>query len=122
MSKMEERRKAVFMLLEFSGDLTAINGELQKFGWDCEKPLAVLEPIHVCRILDRFLAGDLSAVQVEDWANSVECRDDIEMEASHEGALENAIFLLANPEINFPISPDLAMRIVKGLDGKNGVA
>ena len=67
---------------------------------------------------ERAIAAELSAEQVKDWANAIEGRDDIEFDPQDEKAVADAIFLLANPEINFPITESLALKMKDELEQK----
>jgi hypothetical protein len=65
---------------------------------------------HINAILARFIAGDLTAEEVTGWAECFEAREDVGFE--HCGAnLQEIVFRLANPEINEPITRELAMTV-----------
>lgn len=87
-------------LVAFDEPLAQLTSQLDRYGWDCEEPLMVLEPRHVIAILRRYLGGELRSADVESWANALELRDDIDDQTG------DAIFLLANPDINWPISTE----------------
>ncbi len=55
-----------------------------------------------------FLKGKLNAAQIEEWANALECRGDVGFLPEKQSAIREAIFQLANPLLNKPITPDLA--------------
>lgn len=54
----------------------------------------------IAAVLQRFKAGELTASQVEAWAEMIEGREDIDLDAT----AREAIFQLANPIINGPIA------------------
>ncbi|HEY0199809.1 MAG TPA: hypothetical protein VGC19_14945 [Rhodanobacter sp.] len=71
------RAALVTELVRHERAVTDILRELAPYGWDCDSPLVQLLPEHIVDVLDRFLSGELSADQVDAWANAIECREDI---------------------------------------------
>lgn len=59
---------------------------------------------HLLAALQKYLGSMVDAAQLEDWANAIECREDIDFEAGHEDMLQQAIFQLANPLLTVPIT------------------
>ena len=106
-----DRKTAVSDLLTLSRDLDSITRDLKGFEWVSDEKLGVLTRKHVADILDRYLSAKLSEKQVTDWANALGGRDDIEFDRSNKRAVEDAIFLLANPEIKSAITHSLAKKI-----------
>ena len=95
------REQAIQSLVLLDQPLPLLQGVLSQFPWDWdEPPLAKLDGRRVASILRRYTAGELSAEQVEAWANLIEVRDDIEFDAS----ANDAIRYLANPLINGPLA------------------
>jgi hypothetical protein len=92
---------------------------LRAYGWDAPEELVVLTAADVVRLLERFLRGELSARQVEHWAELLEMRGDVAYEERWSSELRRLLFLLANPEVNETITPSLAIRfrrVFLGLD------
>jgi hypothetical protein len=92
-----ERRTVVADLIRFNQPLAELEARLARFPWDCDEPLVVLTTGHLRSVTDRFLAGELTAEQVEEWANLVELREDIDLDPAHWTAIQDAVFRLANP-------------------------
>jgi hypothetical protein len=88
---------------------------LAVFGWDSDEELIALEPAHALSVLSRFLASELSATEVEDWANAIECREDIGL--TQEAPITDALFELANPLITRPLTRQSATDLVAKLNG-----
>ena len=59
-------------------------------------------------LLDKYLKGELTESQVEEWANALECREDVGLLPEKQIEIQEVIFQLANPSLNKPITPDLA--------------
>ena len=93
--------------------------DLAAYGWDSDEELFTVTEADVRAILIRFRNGELSASQVRDWANRIEGRDDIGYEGGGEGIVNEAIFWLANPYINWPIDEALCRRIEDAFAKKN---
>jgi hypothetical protein len=49
--------------------------------------LALLSVGHATNILNRFVTGRIPAVEVENWANAVEGRDDIGFDSAEENGI-----------------------------------
>ncbi|EGQ9730915.1 hypothetical protein ACJXBB_001696 [Vibrio cholerae] len=57
-------------------------------------------------VLRRFLAGEFTAEDLENWANLLECREDLEFEEGKSEEIENVIYCLANPTLQKEITID----------------
>lgn len=90
--------------------------ELVQYGWDSEIELAELTPEHIKHVLKLYLSGIYSDVEVRNWANAIERRDDIGLLRSHAEVMDEMVFWLANPAINYAITPSLANCIIHNLD------
>ena len=101
----------VCQLLDCSRPLSAVLVELSKFGWDCDKPLASLTVGHVSAMLSRYLLGDDSTEQVEQWANAVELRDDVSVDL--ESVVGATLHELANPALACPLTPERASTLLR---------
>jgi hypothetical protein len=65
------------------------------------RAVATVRREDVVAILRRYLAGQLDAGSVSDWAALVESREDLEFEPRHEEAVSDALADLAYPEGEF---------------------
>ena len=110
---MDQRRSLLRELLEFSRPLPEIAEGLAAHNWDVSDPLVALAEADVCRVLTRYLAGELSATHVELWANAVECRDDIEY--NPDTTLGGALHELANPLLTCPLTRRSAATLAAAL-------
>lgn len=112
---MINRVELLHSLLRFDQPLSKILSLLKPFGWDSERELVILERQHVAAILERYLAGELSPAEVEDWANALESREDIGSEPSFKDLLHEVIYELANPLLTRPLSKEMAKDWLKQL-------
>ena len=90
-------------------------GELREYGWDATTPLFTITRQHVLGVLARYLSGELTSEQVTDWADLVECRDDLDYEHGFENQIKRAVFELANPNLTQAVTPKLANGLQKRL-------
>lgn len=88
--------------------MDAALAELSRHTWDVAVPLVTLTAVHLLRIIDRYLGGELSSDQVTDWADLVECRDDIGYPEDDHDFLSAAIFRLANPNLEGEVTIQVA--------------
>lgn len=86
---------------------------LKAFGWDCESPLVTVQKSDIWAVLREFAAGKLNAADIQAWANRIEGRDDVAYEHGPDGPVNEAVFWLANPFINYPIDAAICLRIEK---------
>jgi hypothetical protein len=96
---MNRRQQLLQALLIFSKPLNRLAQELAQLEWDYEGKPVLVEPFHIVSILNRFLSKQLNAKQVEEWANMIECREDLDYESLNRKQLEQVIYELANPEL-----------------------
>jgi len=102
---VERRIEALRGLIEFREPIPVSIGRLREFPWDSDRALVVLTGDDLARMLDRYLQGELSNMELEEWANALEGRDDIGYEPSTDDNLKRIIFELANPLLATPIGP-----------------
>ena len=95
-------------LLTFDQPLSDIFDSLNKLSWDSEEVLIKLKKEHIIDLLQRYLQDQLSTTDVENWANAIEGREDIEPEENDQEILDEILFDLANPLLSQPLSPESA--------------
>jgi len=102
-------------LVAYELPIEPVLADLRSFGWDASEPLVLLTREDIVRVLDRYLAGELTAEQVTDWADRVECREDIGFSGGDEDVLADAVFRLANPSLRDELTPELGQIIRREL-------
>jgi len=112
-----ERGEALRSLIQYRQPLDSALSVLSSLGWDSKGPVVYLQWDDVARILDRFLAQEMTADQVTDWADLIECREDIGILPGCE-FLGDVIFRLANPNINGQITRDVVVELQQQLSMK----
>jgi hypothetical protein len=87
--------------------------ELRSFGWDWveDEPLLILKKDDLIRIIDRFLSGEITATQLQEWAENLECREDIDFEKIDKETIDAVFFRIATPFINEPLTIESVLRM-----------
>ncbi len=112
--------------------LVLLDGEFSELASACEALKATSDPIPdqqseayvTLRMVDlekaikRFTSGSLSAEQLEEWAEILEMNDYVEYESGSEQIIADALFLLATPEVNGPITERTVENILRSLGEK----
>ena len=98
-----DRKSALHALIEYSLPIDNAIARLANEPWDAPEPLVYLSAEDVERILQRFLDGELTHEQVTDWADLLECREDIAPKPGQE-VLTEVLFRLANPYLASPVT------------------
>ena len=108
------REEAVQSLMRFDRPIETLRASLRDFPFDWDdKPLGILRRPHVVSVLRRWRLGELSDREVEDWADLVELREDLEHDPDDE-AVATAVFVLAHPELEGRLS-EQGPKVLKSL-------
>ena len=107
------RTDLVTALIQGHFPLEPLCAELRTYPWDLDEPLVTLRSTHVADILGRFLTGELSAASVTAWAEALELRDDIGFDEAEQSAVGEAVFLLANPDVNGELTRERAEAMLR---------
>ena len=91
------RKELLEKLINFTTPADILQPLLNTYNWDSDQELVTLSRHHVVNVLNAFLQGNVSAMVVEDWANTIEGREDIGMEEDYDRTIQDVIFELANP-------------------------
>lgn len=111
------RGEVLRALIDYRLPIEPVLRELEAYGWDSAQDVAILEGEDILKLLRRYLSGELTGEQVVDWADFLECREDIGFLEGQKQVCSHAIFLLANPNINGNVTPELAKKIQHDLGG-----
>lgn len=105
MEMLQNRIEILNALVKVTMPISEAVARLTKLPWDSESELVALTPDDICHILTLFKQGGLSAAEVEDWANALECREDVHISSSVGQLL---LHELANPLLTYPLTNDRA--------------
>ena len=88
--------------------------KLRRLPWDSPE-VVVLTPVDIVLVLSRYVSGELTSDVVEEWANALECREDVGFPESQREAVQQAVFELANPVVTQALSPARAKELLVGI-------
>ncbi|WP_286235654.1 hypothetical protein [Thalassotalea sediminis] len=104
---MTDRSELIKGIAQIGANYSDYKKEIQEYPWDCDSELYFLTKQDLLSVFSRFESGELDSDAIENWANFLECRDDLGYESDYEDELRDMIFLLANPVINYSIDVKL---------------
>jgi len=88
------RTEALRQIVSFGENRDLAYVALACLPFDCDVELLEISRLDLTLVLNKFLAHEISADDLEMWANFIECRDDLKYEA-----IEDFVYALANPEL-----------------------
>jgi hypothetical protein len=93
-----ERSDILSSLIRFDKPIAELEALVAELDWDAT-PAASLRRTDIAAVIERYLGGQIDPGDVARWANLIESREDIAFEQRHEPAVADAIFDLANPDL-----------------------
>ena len=114
--ELKDRSKFLLELIRFPASLDEVKTRLSQLTWESEDELVVLRPEHLVSILQKFAHREISAAEVEEWANLIEGREDIGFEARSEEACSESLHELANPLLTRQLTPKSAAEWIERLE------
>ena len=118
---MNRRAEILQELARFEKPQEPLLRELGSFGFDwTEEPLLVLKKDHLLCVIDRFLRAEISASQLQQWAENFEIREDVGFDERDEEQIKDVFFRLATPEINEPLTQQTVQRMKDELTRNRG--
>ena len=112
-----DRLAIVSGLIEMTVSLENVAAKLSKFEWDYEGQGVELTRQHLSHSLKRYLQGSLTAKDIEQWANTIETREDIYFESTHEEKVGDVLHELANPTLAQLLNESRAKKLLDILTG-----
>ena len=112
---MIDRINILKCLISFSQPLNEISHNLANLHWDPEGEPFIVESIEIVQVLKKYTVNEINSLALEQWANMIECREDIVFQKSKENEIAHIIYYLANPELEGEVTPELCKRFIKEL-------
>ena len=104
-------------LAHFKNNIDALKNMLSQIGFDSETELVSMSRDDMVEILQRSLDKKISFLELEEWANLIECREDIGFE---DEKTQEMIFKLANPYLYGKLDEKQVLSYLNELDEKCG--
>lgn len=111
---MMDRRFILASLIRFDRPIAELEALIGGLDWD-DGPAVPLRRKDIADVIRRFVAGQTDAESVARWANLIESHEDIAFEPRHEPAVADAIFDLANPDLQGPLA-EIAPTILASIE------
>lgn len=111
---MSSRLEILKKLILLRGNIEVLKNELSIYPWDVENPLLTIKADDLSSVLKRSINNEIDFNTLTNWANVIECRDDLEFETEE---MQEIIFELANPEINGEITNERLQALLYKLNG-----
>ena len=113
---MSDRHIVLRGLVEFAKPIDELRSSLSAFKSDIKDIPLTMNGDHFRNVVVRYMKGELSAQNVEDWATLIEGREDITIRSSNAEALREILHELANPELTEKLSHQRAKEMVSLLN------
>lgn len=110
------RFKILSDLISFKEPIAVLSERLKTLGWDYEGPGFYVKSSEIRGVLNRFVSGEISVDELEEWANLIECREDLQFEDAKSEQIDHVIFLLANPALEGQIDYASCKKLINSLD------
>ena len=104
-------------LIHFKNNIDTLKNMLSQIGFDSEIELVSMSRDNIVEILQRSLDKKISFLELEEWANLIECREDIGFE---DEKTQEMIFKLANPYLYGKLDEKQVLSYLNELDEKCG--
>ena len=104
-------------LIHFKNNIDTLRNMLSQIGFDSETELVSMSRDNIVEILQRSLDKKISFLELEEWANLIECREDIGFE---DEKTQEMIFKLANPYLYGKLDKKQVLSYLNELKGVDG--
>lgn len=104
-------------LVYFKNNIDTLKNMLSQIGFDSETELVSMSRDDIVEILQKSLDKKISFLELEEWANLIECREDIGFE---DEKTQEMIFKLANPYLYGKLDEKQVLSYLNELDEKCG--
>jgi hypothetical protein len=99
-------------------ELQKTREDLSAYGWDSNGYIVRLTRDMVISILERYLHSEITEKQVEEWADAIEMREDIEHGINNEEDIQYTIYVLASPSLEGKLTDKTAQELIDKLKRK----
>ena len=109
---MRNRKDILIDLVFLKANLSELQNELAQYSWDIEEPILVISKQDFTNVLQRCIECEITFDDLTNWANAIECRDDLDFESEE---MQEIVFELSSPEINGEITKERLQEMVNEL-------
>jgi hypothetical protein len=112
MEEQPDRRQALVDLVDLRKPIDQAIRSLSIYQWGTA-PEVVLGARQIILMLERFVARDVDAHDLERWANAIEGRDDVEYDPRCHSDVANFLFEASTQEVNGTFTADRASEWIR---------
>jgi hypothetical protein len=112
MDEQPDRRQALVDLIDLRKPIGPAIRSLSEHPLG-KAPEVVFRRDQINRALEMFLAGDLNARDLEQWASAIEGRDDIEYDPSCSPSVADFLFKASTPQLNGALTEQRASEWIR---------
>jgi len=94
-----ERKQALKNLINLSAPPLEVKEHLNNYPWDYNGRPIIFTQMHINNACQKLFDGMISEQYLKDWANIIECREDIEFKKEQNDIILQCIYELANPSL-----------------------
>jgi len=105
------RKEILFSLINLDKPIQIVMKDLALLEWNTDEQIT-LSMHHIQSILLRFIEEKLTSHEIEDWANAIESREDIQFSPVDENLIKEIIYELANPLLTTPFNKKRAYEML----------
>lgn len=105
------RTEALNQIITFGEFRNSAFSQLLQFGFNTEIEHFKVTKSMLADVLNKYLSDVISADDLDEWANFIECRDDIDY-----SLIEGYVYALANPELMGDISKHKILKMLQMLN------
>ena len=117
-SEYQDNKASILLdLLHFKNNIDTLRNMLSQIDFDSETELVSMSRDDIVEILQRSLDKKISFLGLEEWANLIECREDIGFD---DEKTQEMIFKLANPYLYGKLDEGHTLSYLNELDEKCG--
>ena len=98
---MRSRLEVLNDLVTINGNINFLSNELNEYSWDGDETLLTVTRKQLIQVLEKVTGKQIEIHKIEDWANLIECREDLDFE---DELTKKIIFEIANPTLFGEIS------------------
>jgi hypothetical protein len=109
----DQKIKYLRKIINLDGSINELKNISFQIPWDSIEDLVVIDCDDLKRILEYFIINNCLPSEIEDWANILECREDI---GYHPKSLKDIVDELANPILYAPITVELVKEKIKNIE------
>ncbi|NCP64796.1 MAG: hypothetical protein GW763_17875 [Paraglaciecola sp.] len=106
-----DRSTALKQIVTFGPERELAISALVNFGYDSDEELFEISESVLIGVLKKYIADEVTSEELEEWANFIECREDLNYEK-----VEGYIYALANPILVGMIDKDKIKQMLKTLN------